>query len=229
MSASGIGDDLPSCLRCQRAPQEDSYWTLEAWRFSSAVSAWALASWAGRIVLRDPRVTGLNHEVPAVPIQAGAVDHVLTIGVEAIPLAVEPVFEVTDEEVLVAHAEEAAIYALAILETGVDGVQQFPLPILLAEDVFMGPSVPVGDRLPPGGAGNELRQFHTLPFHRRLRCPFWRDGKQARPTGLERLSTQKINEVPTCHVQIRVKAPALVLYQYTPRSRLVLLHPEDVD
>ena len=79
-------------------------------------------------------------------------------------------------------------------------VQQFPLPILLAEDVFMGPSVPVGDRLPPGGAGNELRQFHTLPFHRRLRCPFWRDGKQARPTGLERLSTQKINEVPTCHV-----------------------------
>ena len=40
-----------------------------------------------------------------------------------------------------------------LLETGVDGVQQFPLPILLAEDVFMGPSVPVCDRLPPGCGG----------------------------------------------------------------------------
>ena len=119
-------------------------------------------SWAGRIVLRIPRVAGLNHEVPAVPVQTSAVNHILTIGVEAIPLAVEPVFEVTDEEVVVAHAEEAAVYALAVLETDVDGVQQFPLPILLAEDVFMGPSVPLGDRLPPGGAGNELCQFHSL-------------------------------------------------------------------
>ena len=121
----------------------------------------------GRIVLWFPRVAGLNHEVPAVPIQAGAVNHVLTIGVEAVPLAVEPVFEVTDEEVLVAHAEEAAGYALAVLEAGVDGVQQFSLPVLLAEDVFMGPSVPVGDRLPPRGAGNEVRSgsfFIDIPY-----------------------------------------------------------------
>ena len=110
--------------------------------------------WVGRIVLRLPRVAGLNHEVPAVPIQAGAIYHVLTIGVEAVPLVVEPVFEVTDEEVLVAHAEEAAGYALAVLEAGVEGVQQFSLPVLLAEDVSMGPSVPVGDRLPPGGASD---------------------------------------------------------------------------
>ena len=73
-------------------------------------------SWAGRIVLRIPRVAGLNHEVPAVPVQTSAVNHILTIGVEAIPLAVEPVvepvFEVTDEEVVVAHAEEAAVFTV---------------------------------------------------------------------------------------------------------------------
>ena len=43
---------------------------------------------------------------------------------------------------------------LAVLEAGVEGVQQFSLPVLLAEDVSMGPSVPVGDRLPPGGASD---------------------------------------------------------------------------
>ena len=31
------------------------------------------------IFLSSPRVAGLNHEVPAVPIQAGAVDHILII------------------------------------------------------------------------------------------------------------------------------------------------------
>ena len=105
----------------------------------------------GRIVLWLPRVARLNHEVPAVPIQARAVDHILIIGVEAVPLAVEPVLEVTDEEAFVAHAEEAVVYTLAVLEAGVDGVQQFSLPILLTEDVFMGPGVPVGDSLPPSG------------------------------------------------------------------------------
>ena len=115
-----------------------------------------------RIVLWLPRVAGLNREVPAVPIQAGPVNYVLTIGVEAIALAIEPVLEVTDEEVLVADAEEVRGDALAVLEAGVDGVQQFPLTILLAEDVFMGPSVPVGDRFSPGGAGDEVRQFHSL-------------------------------------------------------------------
>ena len=86
---------------------------------------------ADRIVLRLPRVAGQNYEVPAVPIQTGAVNHVLTTWVEAIPLAVEPVLEITDEEILVAHAEEAAGYAFAGLEAGIDGVQQFPLPINL--------------------------------------------------------------------------------------------------
>ena len=132
------------------------------WGLSSSASARTRVSGAHRIVLWLPSVTGLNHEVPAVPIQTGAVDHVLTIGVEAIPLAIEPVLEITDEEVFVAHAEEAAGYALAALESDGDGVQQFPLPILLAEDVFMRPSIPVGDRLPPGGAGNEICQVHSL-------------------------------------------------------------------
>ena len=121
----------------------------------------------GRIVLWLPRIAGLNHEVPAVPIQAGAVDHILIIGVEAVPLAVEPVLEVTDEEAFVAHAEEAAVYALAVLEAGVDGVQQFSLPILLTEDVFMGPGVPVGDSLPPGSAGNEFSKVH---YSKRIRA-----------------------------------------------------------
>ena len=118
--------------------------------------------WAGWVVSWLSRVAGLNHEFATVPIQACPVDHVLTIGVEAIPLAIEPVFEVTDEEVLVADAEEAAGYTFVVLEAGVNGVQQFSLPVLLAEDVFVGPSVPVGDRLPSGGAGNEFRQFYSL-------------------------------------------------------------------
>ena len=91
--------------------------------------------------------------------QTGAVNDVLAVRVETVPLAVEPVLVVTDEEIPIAHPEEAAGHALTILEAGVDRVQQFPLPILFAEDVFMGPGVPVGDRLPPGGLGDEFRQF----------------------------------------------------------------------
>ena len=82
-----------------------------------------LMCWIDRIVLRLPRVAGLNLEVPPVSIQAGAVNRVLTIRLEAIPLRVEPVLEITDEEVFVIHPEEAAGYALAVLESGVDSFQ----------------------------------------------------------------------------------------------------------
>ena len=75
------------------------------------------------VVLGLARVSRLNHEVAAVPIETGAVDDVLTIiRVEAVPLAIEPVLVLTNEEVLVAHAEEAAVYALTVLEAGVDCV-----------------------------------------------------------------------------------------------------------
>ena len=76
----------------------------------------------GWVVLRLPGVAGLNHEVPAVPIQSGAVNHVLAVGVEAIPLAIEPVFEITYEEVLVPHAEKPTVNAFTVLETSVDSV-----------------------------------------------------------------------------------------------------------
>ena len=94
-----------------------------------------------------PLVAGLDREVPAVPLGSGRVDHILAIGVEAVSMAVGPVLEVIDEEVPVTHAEEAAGYTLAVLETLVDGGQQFSLAISLAEDVFMGPGVPIGDSL----------------------------------------------------------------------------------
>ena len=119
-------------------------------------------NWAGRIVLRLPRVAGLNHEVSPVPIQVGAVDHILAIGIKSVPLVVEPVLEVTDEEVPVTYVEEAAGYAFPVLEAGVDGIEQLSLSILLAEDILMGPSVPVGDGLPPGSMGYEFRKFHSL-------------------------------------------------------------------
>ncbi len=117
-----------------------------------------MTGWVGRLVHRPACVPGLDDVVSAVSIEAGAINYVLTIGIETVPLAVEPVIELTNEEVLVGNAEEAAVYALAVLETGVDGVQQFQLPALLAKDVFMGPSVPVGYRLSPGGVGDEFRQ-----------------------------------------------------------------------
>lgn len=120
-----------------------------------------LVSRTGRIVLRHPGVSGLNHEVPTVPVQLSAVDHVLTVGVEAVPLAIESILVVANEKVIVAHTKETTVYALAILEAGVDCVQQFPLSILLAEDVLMGPGVPVRDCLPPWGVGNEFREFHS--------------------------------------------------------------------
>ena len=93
----------------------------------------------------------IDSRSPGGPGTGGAVDHILAIGVEAVPLGV------TDEEVLVAHAKEAAGYTLAVLETCVDGVQQFSLAISLAGDVFGGPGVPVGDSLPLGGTGDEVR------------------------------------------------------------------------
>ena len=53
----------------------------------------------------------------------GPVDDVLAITwIEAVQLAVEPAFEVTDEELPVAHAEEASVYALTAPEACVDCV-----------------------------------------------------------------------------------------------------------
>ena len=88
----------------------------------STVPIQVLVGRAGGIVLWLPHVAGLNHEVPPVPIEPGSVNHVLTLGVEAVPLVIEPVFELTDEEVLVAHPEKSTCYALAVLEASVDGV-----------------------------------------------------------------------------------------------------------
>ena len=51
-----------------------------------------LVGWVSGIVIGITRIARLDDEVPAVSVKSGAVDHVLTVGIQTIPLLSEHVF-----------------------------------------------------------------------------------------------------------------------------------------
>ena len=57
-----------------------------------------LARRVDRIVLRLTRVSGLDHKVPAVPVEVGAVQHVVDSRLQVVPVGHQPVLVVADEE-----------------------------------------------------------------------------------------------------------------------------------
>ena len=118
-----------------------------------------LSGWVNRIVFGLAGVAGLNLEVPPVPVETGAIDHVFATRFQVVPVGHQPILVIVDKKVGVVHAEETAGYASTSPEPPTDCFQKLPLPVLLTEQILVGPSFPVGYRLPSGSPGNEFRQF----------------------------------------------------------------------
>ena len=117
-----------------------------------------------RVVLEFARVARLDNEVPPVTVQVCPVQHVVlfVVEVDLVPVGHEPVLVVADEQVGVASAEEAAGDAFAGAEAGPDRLDQLALTVLAAEDILVGPRVPIRDRFPPRGAGNQFRDRQAI-------------------------------------------------------------------
>ena len=110
-----------------------------------------------RIVLRLTRIPVLDNKVPSVPVEPGAVNHVVASGLYIVPVGHQPVFVVANEEVCVSRTEKAASHAFSGAEPLADYLEEFPLSVFFSQHVLVGPRLPVGNRLPPGSVVDQLR------------------------------------------------------------------------
>lgn len=118
----------------------------------------------GGVVLALPRISSLNDEITPVAIQARPVEHIVLsiVEVDSVPMGHEPVFVFADEQVGVPHAKEGAVNSLPGAETGTDQLDQLILAIFAAEDILMGPRVPVGDGFPPRRAADQVGNLQVF-------------------------------------------------------------------
>ena len=122
--------------------------------------------WVNRVVLGLAGFPRLNHEVTAVPVKTGAVQHVVHPGYQVVPVGHQPVFVIADEKVGVGHAKEAAGHTLASAEAIADGFQKLLLPVLFGQHVLVRPRFPIGHGLSPRSAGDALSQVCAHFFDR---------------------------------------------------------------
>ena len=117
-----------------------------------------------RVVLPSACIARLNDEVAPVSIQERSVQNVILsiFIVDLVPVSHEPVFVVAYEEVGVPPIKELTGNALSGPEAGTDQLNQLTLVVLAAEDVLVGPCLPVHHCFPPWGAADQLGNLQVL-------------------------------------------------------------------